>query len=114
MKNIAILFELGLLFFFASFIYYSRKIIIQNAGHRCIRNNVPHKIITKLKNLRSDAWLCVCVRTGSHSMKIMKSVQKMSHELNKYRHVNYKIKTHVIDGNNNIVKKEPAHNSLAH
>lgn len=52
--------RIGAMVFFASFIYYSRKIIIQNAGHRCIRNNVPHKIITKLKNLRSDAWLCVC------------------------------------------------------
>lgn len=48
-----------------------------------------------------------------HSMKIMKIVQKMSHESYKYRHVNCKIKTHVIGGNNNIVKK-PTHNSLAH
>lgn len=51
----------------ASGFFLSCKFIIQNAGHCCTERCSEHKIITKLKNLRSDAngYVWLYVRTGN-------------------------------------------------
>lgn len=61
-----------------------------------------HKIITKLCNLRFVATKRSATRLNEDNEK---SVKKSHIELYKNRHVNDKVKTHVIAANDDIFKK---------